>query len=82
MDKTIEMKKLLESKGKTADVIMMERFDPEYLLPFKADAYVSTACSRIAIDDYLRYDKPILTPIELEIVLGIRDWEDYHLDFF
>ena len=82
MDKTVEVKKLLESKGKTADVIIMERFDPEYLLPFNADAYVSTACSRIAIDDYLRYDKPILTPIELEIVLCVRDWEDYHLDFF
>lgn len=82
MDKTVEVKELLESKGKTADVVIMERFDPEYLLPFKADAYVSTACSRIAIDDYLRYDKPILTPIELEIILGLRDWEDYHLDFF
>ncbi len=82
MEKALTIKALLESKGKTADLVLMEKFDPEYILPFKADAYVSTACSRIAVDDYLRYSKPILTPIELEILLGVRSWDDYHLDFF
>ena len=56
------------------------RFASERLLPFEADAYVSTACPRIAIDDYLKYTKPILTPIELEIVLGIKEWSDYTMD--
>ena len=50
-------------------------------MPFDADAYVSTACPRIAIDDYSRYRKPMITPSELEIVLGIREWEDYEMDY-
>ncbi|WP_019177315.1 diphthamide biosynthesis enzyme Dph2 [Methanomassiliicoccus luminyensis] len=81
MDLALRLKKLLESRGKSADIVMMERFDPELLMPYQADAYVSTACPRIAVDDYLRYQKPILTPVELEIVLGIRDWSDYRMDF-
>jgi 2-(3-amino-3-carboxypropyl)histidine synthase len=44
------------------------------------DAFVSTACPRIAIDDALRYKKPILTPVELEVSLGIRRWDDYVFD--
>ena len=44
------------------------------------DAYVSTACPRIAVDDVAMYDKPLLTPQELEIVLGVRKWENYVFD--
>jgi 2-(3-amino-3-carboxypropyl)histidine synthase len=44
------------------------------------DAFVMTACPRIAIDDSIRYKKPLLTPQELEIVLELRDWEDYEMD--
>jgi 2-(3-amino-3-carboxypropyl)histidine synthase len=44
------------------------------------DCYVSTACPRIAIDDYLQYKKPIITPVEVEIVLGKRAWEEYVFD--
>lgn len=81
MDLALKVKKLAEEHGKAADIVMMERFDPELLMPYDADAYVSTACPRIAVDDYLRYQKPMLTPVELEIVLGIRDWSDYRMDF-
>ena len=44
------------------------------------DAFVSVACPRIAIDDYALHKKPIITPPELEIVLGERKWEDYAFD--
>ncbi|MCK5310177.1 MAG: diphthamide synthesis protein, partial [Thermoplasmata archaeon] len=44
------------------------------------DAWISTACPRLAIDDYSTYEKPILTPIELEILLGKRAWEEYAFD--
>jgi 2-(3-amino-3-carboxypropyl)histidine synthase len=49
-------------------------------MAFKVDAFVSTACPRIAIDDALRYKRPMLTPIELEVALGVRAWEDYAFD--
>jgi 2-(3-amino-3-carboxypropyl)histidine synthase len=51
-------------------------------MAFQLDAFVSTACPRLAIDDYLRFRKPMLTPIELEVALGARKWDDYLFDSF
>ena len=31
---------------------------------------------RIAIDDAVKYAKPMITPYELEVVLGEKRWED------
>jgi 2-(3-amino-3-carboxypropyl)histidine synthase len=70
----------LRSKGFVSNIIIMNEVRPDYLLPYMADVYISTACPRLAIDDYLRYPKPIITPIELEIVLGERTWEQYRMD--
>jgi len=75
-----ELRKLLRWKKKDAALIMMDKFDPEKLRSMGFDAYVSTACPRIAIDDVAMYDKPLLTPQELEIVLGVRKWENYTFD--
>ena len=47
---------------------------------YRVDAWVNTACPRIAIEDGIRYDKPMLTPPELEVVLGLRKWEGYRFD--
>jgi 2-(3-amino-3-carboxypropyl)histidine synthase len=44
------------------------------------DCLISTACPRIAIDDFLSYKLPIITPIELEIALGERRLANYQLD--
>ena len=41
---------------------------------------MNTACPRIAIEDYLTYKQPILTPQEFEIVLGERPWSEYAFD--
>lgn len=75
-----ELRKLLRWKKKDAALILMDRFDPEKLRHLGFDAYVSTACPRIAIDDAAMYDKPLLTPQELEILLGVRKWENYAFD--
>jgi 2-(3-amino-3-carboxypropyl)histidine synthase len=75
-----ELRKLLRWKKKDAALILMDKFDPEKLRSMGFDAYVSTACPRIAIDDVAMYDKPLLTPQELEIVLGVRKWENYMFD--
>ncbi len=75
-----ELRKLLRWKKKDAALILMDKFDPEKLRSLGFDAYVSTACPRIAIDDVAMYDKPLLTPQELEIVLGVRKWENYTFD--
>jgi 2-(3-amino-3-carboxypropyl)histidine synthase len=70
----------LRGKGKRADIILMDVIGPDQLLAFQVDAFVSTACPRLAIDDQVRYPKPLLTPIELEVLLGDRAWEDYRMD--
>jgi 2-(3-amino-3-carboxypropyl)histidine synthase len=76
----MRLRALIEEKGKRAWVIALDNITPDQLLAFQVDAFVSTACPRIAVDDALRYKKPILTPVELEVALGARSWEDYSFD--
>ena len=76
-----EIKKVLEEHGMEAYIILMDNVSPDALLPYlELDAFVVSACPRIAIDDSQMYKKPLLTPQELEIVLNKREWENYQLD--
>lgn len=76
-----KLKKMIEEKGKKGYLLYLNEITPDNLLPFrKLDAFVNTACPRISIDDAGRFKRPLLTPVELEIVLGEREWEDYVLD--
>ena len=76
-----EIKKLLKDNGMEGFIIMLDNVNPDVLLPyFDLDAFIVTACPRIAIDDSQMYKKPLITPQELEIVLNKRQWEDYQLD--
>ena len=71
---------MLRSHGKEVSRLVIEEVDPTSLMAYGVDAFVNTACPRIAMDDSARYRKPMLTPPELEIVLGERGWEDYLFD--
>lgn len=75
-----EMVKLARDSGRDAYIISMDLITPEQLLAFKTDAFVSTACPRVAIDDNLRYDRPLLTPVEFEILVGKRQWDEFVFD--
>ncbi|MFQ5910255.1 MAG: diphthamide biosynthesis enzyme Dph2 [Thermoplasmata archaeon] len=74
------IERLLGEKGKKAVTIMLDYVTPENLMGLAVDAFVSTACPRIAIDDQARFDRPILTQSELRIVLGELEWENYSFD--
>jgi 2-(3-amino-3-carboxypropyl)histidine synthase len=77
------LKKLLEQKGKEAHLIALDFFSWDNLQYFRhLDALVNTSCPRITTDDYARYPMPMLTPPELEVVLGRRTWEEYAFDEF
>ena len=81
LDLARKIKELLEKENKEAFIIMMDNITPDSLLPYMdIGAFVVTACPRVAIDDANMYKKPLLTPIELEIVLGKRKWEEYKID--
>jgi len=76
-----DLKKMIYNEGKEAYLIFLNEINPPSLLPYMdLDAFIVTACPRIAIDDSKMYKKPLLTPQELEIVLGRREWEDYQMD--
>ncbi|WP_324736674.1 diphthamide biosynthesis enzyme Dph2 [Thermococcus sp. SY098] len=70
--------KLLKEHGREAQLIAMNYINPEALEGFDFDAYVVVACPRVPIDDAERWRKPILTPPEVELLLGLR--EEYEFD--
>jgi 2-(3-amino-3-carboxypropyl)histidine synthase len=80
MEMAADLKRLAEKHGRAAEIFLMDLVSPDFLEGYRVDAWVNTACPRIAIEDYLQYKKPILTPPEFEIVLGERNWKDYQFD--
>ena len=70
-------KKLLEEKNKTAILLSANLLKPEYLTGMPFDAFVNTACPRIAADDSMLYGKPVLSFKELEIAMGKRKMEEF-----
>ena len=75
-----DLKGLAEKHDRTAQIFLMDLVAPELLQGYRVDAWVNTACPRIAIEDVLQYKEPMLTPQEFEIVLGERPWDEYALD--
>jgi 2-(3-amino-3-carboxypropyl)histidine synthase len=71
----LRMKRMLEKHGKKGYLLALEHIGPELIDFYPVDAFVNTACPRIAIDDAVRYRKPLLTPFELEVALGEKQWE-------
>jgi len=81
MELAKQIKKLLKDNNMESYIIMVDNVNPDVLLPYpELDAFIVTACPRIAIDDSQMYKKPLITPQELEIVLNKREWENYQLD--
>ncbi|MCH1411190.1 MAG: 2-(3-amino-3-carboxypropyl)histidine synthase subunit, partial [Candidatus Poseidoniaceae archaeon] len=77
----LRMKRMLERHGKKGYLLALEHVGPELIDFYPVDAFVNTACPRIAIDDAVKYAKPLITPFELEVTLGEKDWgEGYRFD--
>jgi 2-(3-amino-3-carboxypropyl)histidine synthase len=75
------LKNILKDVDREGFILLLDDVSPDLLIPFMdLDAFVMTACPRIAIDDSEMYKKPLMTPQELEIAIGKRKWEDYEID--
>jgi 2-(3-amino-3-carboxypropyl)histidine synthase len=74
------LKALGEARGREMFVVYLDNIEPDRLLNLGAEAAVSTACPRVALDDAAKYRIPILTPPEFEVLLGEREWEEYRFD--
>ncbi|PXF19310.1 MAG: diphthamide biosynthesis enzyme Dph2 [Methanobacteriota archaeon] len=71
----LRCKRLLEKHGKKGYLLALDHVGPELIDFYPVDAFVNTACPRIAIDDAVKYAKPLITPFELEVALGEKQWE-------
>ena len=73
-------KKLLEklkAAGKTAIIITMDELTPDKIMNFyNIDVFIELACPRIALDDFAKYPKPILTMREALVGIGEKSWDD------
>jgi 2-(3-amino-3-carboxypropyl)histidine synthase len=70
------------ARGRTAEILVFGRLDPSDLTGRALDAYVNTACPRIALDDGELYSRPMLTPPEFLMALGELPLEPYRFDTF
>ena len=78
--KRLELAKRIKEVAGDAVLITIREISPERLIAFKVDAYVSTVCPRVAIDDAMRFNVPVLTPVEFDIVKGLKKWDELAFD--
>ena len=74
---------ILKNEGKTPIIVIAENINPQNMANFHfVDAWVVTACPRIAIDDKIRYSKPIVTFREFQYLTKEITWDDLLNDGF
>ncbi|MEM2102983.1 MAG: diphthamide biosynthesis enzyme Dph2 [Candidatus Bathyarchaeia archaeon] len=79
LKQAVEIKKKLEDKGKHAWLFVLKEIIPEALMQFPVvDAFVNTACPRLALDDASMFKKPMLTINETLYLIEEIDWETLH----
>ena len=77
------LRHILQEKQKKSVMMVVDYLTPDMIDSFRGiECIVSTLCPRLALDDAHRYKIPVLTPLELEIVLGKKSWEEYTFDTF
>ncbi len=70
------------ARGREAEILLFDRLDPRDLEGRAFEAYVNTACPRIALDDGALYARPVLTPPEFLMALGELPLEPYRFDTY
>jgi len=70
------------ARGRDAEILLFDRLDGRDLEGRAFDAYVCTACPRIALDDSENYPRPVLTPPEFLMALGELPLEPYRFDTY
>lgn len=66
--------------GDDVHIVVIREITPDALLNLGFDAYVNTACPRIAYDDQERFPRPVLSPPEFEVLMGSRDGAELLID--
>ncbi len=76
--------KLLKSRGKKVIPFLMAEINPDKLsLISSVEVWIQIACPRLSIDWSGGFDKPILTPYEVEVAMDETKWQEvYPMDFY
>lgn len=82
MPTALALQEKARARGRVAEILLSDRIDPRDLEGRSFDAYVNTACPRIAIDDGPTYPRPVLTPPEFLMAIGELPLEPYRFDTF
>lgn len=78
LEAAFKLKRDLEESGRRVTLLAMREITPGVLRDFAdIEAYASTACPRISLYETKAFQKPILTPKEVYVVLGKIGWEEY-----
>jgi len=73
-DEALEIKSLLNEHGKNCVLILAEEINKYIIQDFDMEAFVVAACPRIAIDDAIQFDKPVLTITEARMLFEEMDY--------
>ncbi len=67
----------LKKKDKKTIIITMNEITPDKIMNFySVDCFIELACPRIAIDDFSKYEKPLITFREALVGLGEKSWDE------
>jgi len=80
LETALRVRAMLAKAGLRPVIAEFETVTTQKLETLGFGAWVSTACPRLAIDDYAAFGVPVLTVPEAEIMAGKRSWDDYALD--
>ena len=77
LDNAFNVKELAKKNSKGAYLLAAREINPETLLEFPSiDAYVNTACPRVSLEATGKFQKPVLTVNEFNVVCGESSWEN------
>ncbi len=77
LEEALKIKKAAEKYGKNVILFAAKEIFPETLIEFPSvDAYVNTACPRIALEAPEKFLKPVLTVKEFMVVTGEDSWKN------
>uniref|UniRef100_A0A7J2TGD7 2-(3-amino-3-carboxypropyl)histidine synthase n=1 Tax=Archaeoglobus fulgidus TaxID=2234 RepID=A0A7J2TGD7_ARCFL len=75
-----EIRRKAKERRMKAVIIYFWDVTPEKLENLPFEFYVNTACPRISYDDFRRFKRPVITPQEFDLLMGIK--KDLELDEF
>jgi len=76
----IRVSEQLAAAGLESIIVEFDTITSQKLANIGLEAWVSTACPRLAIDDFSSFSMPVLTVPEAEILVSNRSWDDYIFD--